>query len=108
MDQADESSEVTLVVGTGDPAAPKRLLVLARDARPGPEAGFELCGLPPGEYVMAAWMPVRPEEKSRVLLSVFDSTPGTMSAEATLDSARGAPSEVAVTEALMWRRKETP
>lgn len=65
-------------------------LVLARDRRPTPDAAFELCGLRPGKYRLRVSFN-RAEPPAALLVALFDSTPGRVSAEDVSASTRGLP-----------------
>ena len=86
----DGKTDVNLKFGTPPPAGSKRMLTFGRDARSDPDAAFELCHIPKGQYVVAvSWGKER--SPKGVLISMFDSTTGSATNDDTRAASRGLP-----------------
>ena len=86
----DGRSDLNLVFGLPPASGSKRFLAMARDARLQPDAAIELCGVAPGQYAIGVWSPGSARPRS-ILVSLFESTPGGVSAEQGREASRGEP-----------------
>jgi hypothetical protein len=96
---SDAKCFVFAAIATGNPvdvnlelgrASGVRFMALGRDVRRDPDAAFEVCGMPPGDYSVRATIP-EAQYPDGVLISLFDATPGGPTNADTMASARGLP-----------------
>jgi hypothetical protein len=85
----DGKADVNMVLGrtsTGGSIVP-----IAADTRTNADVGFEVCHLPAHDYVVTLSFGATGPSASGVLVAMFDSTPGVVTAADTKEAARGLP-----------------